>query len=92
MIRRLARSLPAVALLLALAAVAHACPVCGAEGAARNRAAFFGTTVLLSLLPLAMIGGGVWWVVRRLPHGLARELEVTDSSAGPLPGESPRAS
>jgi hypothetical protein len=28
-------------------------------------AAFIGTTVFLSLLPLMLIGGGVWWLWRR---------------------------
>lgn len=92
MSRRALRVALLAAALLALAGAAHACPVCGAEGAARNRAAFLGTTILLSLLPLAMIGGGAWWFLRRLPGGLAREFEVTDSSAGAAAGEAPRPS
>ena len=86
MIRRPRHPLPALAAavaLLALAAAAHACPVCGAEGTARSRAAFFGGTMLLSLLPLGMIGGGLWWVARRFPGGLEGQFEVTDSTAPP---------
>lgn len=30
-----------------------------------GRGAFLATTALLSLLPLALIGGGVWWVYRQ---------------------------
>lgn len=90
---RALRVLPVVLAMLALATAAHACAVCGAEGAARNRAAFFNSTILLSLLPLGLMGGGVWWIARRLPGGLAAELEVTDSTAGegvaapPAPGD-----
>lgn len=80
--RRALRVLPAAAAMLLLAAVAHACPVCGAEGTARNRAAFFNSTMFLSLLPLGMIATGLWWVRRRMPRDLAGEFEVTDSSAG----------
>jgi len=45
--------------------VAAACSVCF-SGAEESRAAFIGTTVFLSVLPLAMIGGLVWWIWRRL--------------------------
>ena len=57
------RALPVV-ILLALPDVVDACAVCGAA-VDRNKSAFVGTTILLSLLPLAMIGAGLWWVGRR---------------------------
>ena len=57
-----------VLLSLLWPAAAHACAVCGASAADRNRAAFFGTTILLSLLPLGMIGGGLWWLRRGGAH------------------------
>ena len=57
-----------VLLSLLWPAAAHACAVCGASAADRNRAAFFGTTILLSLLPLGMIGGGLWWLRRGGGH------------------------
>jgi hypothetical protein len=44
---------------------AAACSVCF-SGSEESRAAFIGTTVFLSVLPLAMIGGLVWWIRRRL--------------------------
>jgi len=50
-------------LLGALPALAHACPVCF-SGSAKLRAAFFNTTVLLSLTPLGMIGFGLMWLRR----------------------------
>ena len=57
------RTLPVV-LLLALPDVVNACAVCGAA-ADRNNSAFIVTTILLSLLPLSLIGAGLWWVGRR---------------------------
>ena len=51
-------------LLAALAGVAHACPVC-LSGTDANRMAFFGTTALLSLLPLGMLASGVLYLRRR---------------------------
>lgn len=63
--------------LVALPALAEACAVCGAGTAERNRAAFFATTVLLSLLPLALLGAGLLWLrrqrVRRTGAGAARD-------------------
>ncbi len=41
-----------------------ACPVC-LGGEERSRDAFIWTTVLLSVLPLGMIGGLVGWIWRR---------------------------
>ncbi len=47
----------------------HACAVCfsGADGA---RVAFLLTTALLTVLPLALLGGFAWWLRRRM-----RELD-----------------
>lgn len=61
------RRLPALlaaALLLALPRLALACPVCMAADARRGTA-YVVTTVVLSLLPLAAIGGLGWLVWRR---------------------------
>ena len=70
---RLTRSLASlVALTLAVLLLpesAAACSVCYG-GAEESRKAFLFTTVLLSLLPIGMIGGFGWWVWRRL-----REVE-----------------
>lgn len=44
------------------------CPVC-LDAREAPRLAFFATTVLLSLLPLAMIGAVVWYIRRRSKDG-----------------------
>lgn len=49
--------------------VAHACPSC-ASPLEENRQAFVDTTIFLTVVPLAMIGGLVWWIRRK-----AREME-----------------
>lgn len=66
------RGIPALALVLAAstlfvlatAGVAHACPVCF-DARETQRAAFLGTTIFLSLLPLGMIGGLALFLFRR---------------------------
>jgi hypothetical protein len=50
--------------LLLIPTVAHACPVCFDANAA-NRVAFYLTTALLTLLPLAMLGGLGFVFIRR---------------------------
>lgn len=63
MMRRLL-STALVAALVGLPRLALACPVCMAADA-RRMDAYVATTVLLSLLPLAAIGGIAWLVWRR---------------------------
>jgi hypothetical protein len=46
--------------------VAHACPVCFSAKDEAQRQAFFDTTIFLTLLPLALIGGFIYWVARRV--------------------------
>lgn len=67
-------------------AAAHACAVCGG-GVDRTRGAFFGTTILLSLLPLGMIGGGLWWLRRNASDYDPREFMDRDAVPPPAPGE-----
>ncbi len=43
-----------------------ACSVCMTGREDDNRIAFITTTVFLSLLPLAMLGGVIWWLHRRV--------------------------
>lgn len=63
--------------------LARACPSC-ASPLEENRQAFVDTTIFLTVLPLAMIGGFVWWLRRRskeierapeiaVPEGLLRD-------------------
>ncbi len=54
--------------------IAQACSVCSAGRDEATRVAFIGTTIFLSVLPLAVIGLGVLWLRRRL-----REMEAADS-------------
>lgn len=63
---RILRVLGAALLVTAAApATAFACPVCGTAGANDNGWAYFAMTIVLSGLPLGMIGGVVFWVARR---------------------------
>ena len=58
-------------LAFALPSAAQACSVCSAADEGAVRGAFLMTTVLLSVLPLFMVGGFAWWLRRR-----TRELEA----------------
>lgn len=75
---RLAACLAAAwATLLVLAPrVVLACSVCSAGRDDETRAAFIATTGLLTVLPLAMVGGLIWWLRRR-----ARELDRAEEFA-----------
>jgi hypothetical protein len=57
--------------------LAYACPSC-ASPLEENRQAFVDTTILLTVLPLAMIGSFVWWLRRR-----TRETEQAPEIAVP---------
>ena len=59
---------------------ANACAVCF-SGSPRIRIAFFNTTILLSLLPLGMIFGGLWYLRRAGKLRLAEEFTESDYSA-----------
>lgn len=59
------RVLIAVLFVLAVPAAALACAVCGTSGIENNSWAYFAMTMVLSGLPLAMIGGVGFWVYRR---------------------------
>jgi high-affinity Fe2+/Pb2+ permease len=68
-------------LLLAVLAlspgVARACSVCGGGNPA-NRLAFFLSTIALSILPLGLFAGGLWWLRTRLGGKLADEFQDRD--------------
>ncbi|HEX2460255.1 MAG TPA: hypothetical protein VHJ58_08915 [Vicinamibacterales bacterium] len=49
---------------MAAPASALACPVCGLVGTSDNTWAYQAMSAMLTLLPLAMIGATVWWLVR----------------------------
>ena len=59
--------------------LARACPSC-ASPLEENRQAFVDTTIFLTVLPLFMIGGFVWWLRRK-----AREMQ--DEATIPVPDD-----
>ena len=86
---RLARSLASFVALafavLLLPEAAAACSVCYG-GAEESRKAFLFTTVLLSLLPIGMIGGIGWWVWRRVreDEAAAEPLVAAKTPTAPI--------
>ena len=54
-----------LALTVLVPGLADACSVCFDPEEA-NRQAFLDMTILMSLLPLALIGGGVLWIRKRV--------------------------
>jgi hypothetical protein len=58
-------STAALVAVLALPAQVLACPVCSPGRDDATREAFFGTTVFMSLLPLAVFGAILYWFIRR---------------------------
>lgn len=59
------RALAALSFVCAAPAAALACAVCGTSGMENNSWAYFAMTMVLSGLPIAMVGGVVFWVYRR---------------------------
>jgi hypothetical protein len=59
--------------------VALACPVCFAARDKATQLAFLGTTILLTSLPVLMIGGVVVWVARR-----SREIDAASRPKRPV--------
>ena len=57
--------LTALLFLLLVPAPAFACPVCGLAGSGETNGAYFVMTIIMSGLPLVMIGGVVFWIYRR---------------------------
>lgn len=45
--------------------LAYACPSC-ASPLEENRQAFVDTTIFLTVVPLMMIGGFIWWLRRKI--------------------------
>lgn len=74
------------AVLVSLPAIAAACPACGV-GNGRNKMAFFITTIFLSLLPLAFIGGLMLWIARSSRSFIAGEFRESDEGPVAAPPE-----
>ena len=66
-------------------ALAGACAFCG-PGNGRNAFAFYVTTVVLSLLPLALIAGVLLWLWRSGRTFLAGEFQERDDAPPATPG------
>jgi drug/metabolite transporter (DMT)-like permease len=82
----------AALLALAFAALpqaALACAVCGGGNPA-NRTTFFLSTIVLSLLPLAMFAAAVLWLRRRLGDRLRDELQDRDGTVSPSAPQAPQ--
>lgn len=69
------------AALVSLPAVAAACPTCGV-GNGRNKLAFLLTTVFLSLMPLGLIGAGIFWLARKGRAFAGGEFRESDEEVG----------
>ena len=66
MIRLARASVAAAVVALTWAAdLAYACPSC-ASPLEENRQAFVDTTVFLTVVPLMMMGGFIWWLRRKI--------------------------
>jgi hypothetical protein len=75
-----------------LPTVAHACAVCGANATDRSANAFTSLIAVLSLLPLGMIGAGLWWTRRNLWSSLAGEPPSDSQEAPPSEYSGPSSS
>lgn len=63
----------AITLVLLVPAPALACAVCGMAGTGDNAWAYFAMTMVISMLPIGMIGGVAWVVYRRAAGGPAED-------------------
>lgn len=66
-------------------AVASACPVCGQN----DQRAFLVPTIMLSLLPLGLIGGGLFWWRRRAGERWGGEFDERDDPVNAAPDKKP---
>jgi hypothetical protein len=78
--RRLAL-LALAALVASLPRAAEACAVCLSGREDDNQRAFLAGTILLSTLPVALIGGIAWYIRRRAREIAAREAAAHEGAA-----------
>jgi hypothetical protein len=69
------------ALVAALPRAAEACAVCLSGREDDNQRAFLAGTILLSTLPVALIGGIAWYIRRRAREIAAREAAAREATA-----------
>lgn len=74
-----------LAFVLLAPRVSLACAVCMSGREEASQWAFIGTTIVLSLLPLTLIGGMILWIRRRLRQMEAEEAERRLASLRPDP-------
>jgi hypothetical protein len=77
---------------LALPASARACSACSLLLNEKNRLAFIGTTVLLSLLPLGLLAWGLVWIARRGRDAMRDEFSERDEAGSRPASENERGS
>ena len=78
-------------LLLLVPRVGEACAVCMSGREEASQWAFIGTTIVLSLLPLGLVGGVILWIRRRLRQLEAEEAQRRVAALRPEPiGPGPR--
>ena len=65
MIRKLLPALFLLLVLLTLADSAAGCAVCTGGEDLRTRDSYVEATIFMSVLPLTVIGGGIWYLRRR---------------------------
>ncbi len=83
-----ARTVSAATILLALTpGSALACAVCGLTGGGGSDSAYFAMSVMLSALPLGMIGGTVFWLYRKSAAHDAGPATGRDAAGTPVPRE-----
>jgi hypothetical protein len=68
--------LAAAAVFMLLPRLSHACAVCSTGREDENADAFLAMTVFMTSTPLLILGGAIWWFVRRT---LQREREVEEA-------------
>jgi hypothetical protein len=74
-------SVTAMALAICMhPSVALACSVCFLPSE-MNRGAYLGTTVFLSLLPLALMAGSIYWIVRQYKAAALRDHALLPEQA-----------
>ena len=58
-----------IGLLMMSSGALFACPVCGLASAADNQSSYVSMSVMLSVLPLGMMGGFAYWLYRKSRNG-----------------------
>jgi hypothetical protein len=80
-VRFLVYTLPLAILVVLVPGAADACAVCFQAKSDASRIANIATTAAMTALPLALIGGFVWWIRRKFRNArAAAQPELAESS------------